>query len=131
MRFLTVEEVLYIHFQMIERFGGLHGVRDIGGLESAVARPQTTVFGDDAYPDLIEKASAMFHSLILNHPFHDGNKRTAFAAVGLFLQLNGISIIGAHREIEDFVVRTAEKRLSLETIVDWLSKHSKALHSNE
>lgn len=131
MRFLTVEEVLYIHFQMIERFGGLHGVSDIGGLESAVARPQTTVFGDDAYPDLIEKASAMFHSLILNHPFHDGNKRTAFAAVGLFLQLNGISIIGAHREIEDFVVRTAEKRLSLETIVDWLSKHSKALHSNE
>jgi death-on-curing protein len=131
MRFLTVEEVLYIHFQMIERFGGLHGVRDIGGLESAVARPQTTVFGNDAYPDLIEKASAMFHSLILNHPFHDGNKRTAFAAVSLFLQLNGISITGKHREIEDFVVGAAEKRLSLETIVDWLSNHSKTLHSNE
>ncbi len=131
MRFLTVEEVLYIHFQMIERFGGLHGVRDIGGLESAVARPHTTVFGRDAYPDLIEKASAMFHSLILNHPFQDGNKRTAFATVGLLVQLNGISIIAAHGEIEDFVVRVAEKRLSLETIADWLSNHTKTLHSNE
>lgn len=125
MRFLTVEEVLYIHFQVIDRFGGLNGVRDIGGLQSAVARPQTTVFGNDAYPTLIDKASSMLHSLILNHPFHDGNKRTAFAAAGLFLHLNGLSITGAHREIEDFVVRVAEKRLSVETIAEWLSNHTK------
>ena len=71
MRFLTTEEVLYIHFQVIECFGGLHGVRDIGGLESAVARPQTTVFESDAYLTLIEKASALHHSLILNQPFYD------------------------------------------------------------
>ncbi|WDL99744.1 type II toxin-antitoxin system death-on-curing family toxin [Alicyclobacillus sp. ALC3] len=125
MRFLTVEEVLYIHFQVIDRFGGLHGVRDSGGLESAVARPQTTVFGSDAYPTVIEKASSMLHSLILNHPFQDGNKRTAFAAVGLFLQLNGISITGVHREIEDFVVRVAEEHLSVVTIADWLLSHTK------
>ncbi|KPV42545.1 type II toxin-antitoxin system death-on-curing family toxin [Alicyclobacillus ferrooxydans] len=124
MRFLTVEEVLYIHFQVIDRFGGLHGVRDNGGLESAVARPQATVFGNDAYPTVIEKASSMLHSLILNHPFQDGNKRTAFAAMGLFLQLNGISITGVHREIEDFVVRIAEEHLSLETIADWLLSHT-------
>lgn len=131
MRFLTIEEVLYIHFQVIDRFGGLHGVRDIGGLESAVARPRTTVFENDAYPTLIEKASAMLHSLILNHPFCDGNKRTAFAAAGLFLHLNGISIVGAHQEIEDFVVRAAEKHLSVEAIADWLSRRSKSLGSNE
>jgi len=131
MRFLTIEEVLYIHFQVIDGFGGLHGVRDIGGLESAVARPQTTVFGNDAYPTLIEKASAMLHSLILNHPFYDGNKRTAFAAVGLFLHLNGISITGAHQGIEDFVVCAAERHLSVETIADWLSNHTKSRYSNE
>lgn len=124
MRFLTVEEVLYIHFQVIDRFGGLHGVRDSGGLESAVARPQTTVFGSDAYPTVIGKASSMLHSLILNHPFQDGNKRTAFAVVGLFLQLNGFSITGPHREIEDFVVRVAEEHLSVETIVDWFLSHT-------
>ncbi len=131
MRFLTVEEVLYIHFQVIDRFGGLHGVRDIGGLESAVARPRTTVFGNDAYPTLIEKASAMLHSLILNHPFFDGNKRTAFASVGLFLHLNGISITGAHQEIGDFVVRAADRHLSVETIADWFSNHTKNRYPNE
>nr|NNM89426.1 type II toxin-antitoxin system death-on-curing family toxin [Bacilli bacterium] len=125
MRFLTTEEVLYIHFQVIDRFGGLHGVRDIGGLESAVARPRTTVFGSDAYLTLIEKASTLLHSLILNHPFYDGNKRTAFAAIGLFLHLNGISISSAHQEIEDFVVCVAERHLSVETIADWLSNHTK------
>ena len=82
MRFLTVEEVLYIHFQVIDGFGGLHGVRDIGGLESAIALPQTTVFGDEAYPTVIEKASSMLHSLILNHPFLDGNKRTRVCNCG-------------------------------------------------
>jgi death-on-curing protein len=126
MRFLTVEEVLYIHFQVTDRYGGLHGVRDIGGLESAVARPQTTVFGKDAYPTLIAKASAMLHSLIFNHPFYDGNKRTAFAAVGLFLRFNGTSIVGVHQEIEDFVVHIAERHISVETIADWLSKHTKS-----
>lgn len=124
MRFLTVEEVLYIHFQVIDRFGGLHGVRDTGGLKSAVARPHTTVFGNDAYPTVIDKAASMLHSLVLNHPFQDGNKRTAFAAMGLFLQLNGISMTGDHREIEDFVVGIAGERLSLETIIKWLVSHT-------
>ncbi len=124
MTFLTIEEVLYIHFQVIDRFGGLHGVRDIGGLESAVSRPRTTVFGNDAYPTLIEKASAVLHSLILNHPFYDGNKRTAFAAAGLFLRTNGISITGSHQEMEDFVVHVADRHLSVETIAAWLSDHA-------
>lgn len=107
MRFLTVEEVLYLHFQVIDRFGGLHGVRDIAGLQSAVARPQTTVFGNDAYPTLIDKASAMLHSLILNHPFHDGNIRTAFAAVGFFLHLTA------------FPSRVHTKRLRILSFMSW------------
>ena len=123
MRLLTVEEVLYIHFQVIDRFGGLHGVRDVGGLQSALARPQTTVFGNDAYPSLLLKVSAMLHSLILNHPFPDGNKRTAFATVGLFLHFNGVFFAASHKEMEDFVVSVAEKHLSVESIADWLSDH--------
>ena len=105
-------------------------MRDIGGLKSALARPQTTVFGNDAYPTSIEKASAMLHSLVLNHPFHDANKRTAFLAASLFLHLNGISIMGAHQEIEDFVVHVAERHLSVETIAGWLSNHTKKLSAN-
>ncbi len=131
MRFLTVEEVLYIHYQAINRFGGLHGVRDVGGLESAVARPQSSALGNDAYPTLIDKASAMLQSLILNHPFYDGNKRTAFIAAGLFLHLNGISITGEHLEIEDFVVCAAERHLSVETIADWFSNYTKNRNSND
>ncbi len=129
MKLLTVEEVLYIHFQVIDRFGGLHGVRDIGGLQSALARPQTTVFGNDAYPTLLLKASSILHSLLLNHPFHDGNKRTAFASVGLFLHFNGISIAAEHKEIEDFVVSVAETHLSVESIGDWLSDHVTTPHT--
>lgn len=129
MMYLTVEEVLYIHFRAIDRFGGLHGLRDIGGLESAVLRPQTTVFGQDAYPALHEKVAAMVHSLALNHPFYDGNKRTAFVAMGLFLRLNGFILIGTHQEIENFTVRVAEEHLSVESIAHWLTKHTRSLQS--
>ena len=127
MKYLTVEEVLYIHFHAIDRFGGLHGVRDIGVLESAVLRCQTTIFGQDAYPTLLEQAAAMLHSLVLNHPFHDGNKRTAFAAMGLFLHLNGFTLTGVHQEIENFVVRIVEEHLSVESIADWLTNHTRKL----
>lgn len=127
MKYLTVEEVLYIHFHAIDRFGGRHGVRDIGVLESAVLRCQTTIFGPDAYPTLLEQAAAMLHSSVLNHPFHDGNKRTAFAAMGLFLHLNGFTLTGVHQEIENFVVRIVEEHLSVESIADWLTDHTRKL----
>jgi len=82
--FLTVDEVLAIHAHLIERFGGPAGVRDLGLLESALYRPRT-----GHYRDVAEMATAMFESLIMNHPFIDGNKRVAFFATDVFLRLNG------------------------------------------
>lgn len=85
MRYLTVGEVAEIN----ERLLGPDRLSDFGLLESAVMRPQQTVFGSDAYPDIHSKAAALLHSLARNHPFLDGNKRSALLAVTLFYGLNG------------------------------------------
>jgi death-on-curing protein len=82
--FLTTDEVLAIHERLIETFGGPRGVRDPGLLESALFRPRTGYYGD-----LAEMAAALFESLLMNHPFVDGNKRVAFFATDVFLRLNG------------------------------------------
>lgn len=81
---LSVDEVLAIHDRLVERFGGVSGVRDLGLLESALYRPRTGY-----YADLAEMAAALFESLLMNHPFVDGNKRVAFFATDVFLRLNG------------------------------------------
>ena len=96
--FLTVEEVLAIHARLIERFGGESGVRDLGLLESALYRPQTGY-----YRDLSEQAAALFESLLMNHPFVDGNKRVAFFSTDVFLRLNSWKLLvdpeEAHRTL--------------------------------
>ena len=92
MRFVTLSEVLELHRRLLEQFGGLLGIRDLGALESALAQPRMTFDGEDLYRTLIEKASALGFSLIQNHPFVDGNKRTAHAAMETFLILNGSEI---------------------------------------
>ena len=88
--YLTVGEVVAIHHEMIEQFGGAHGLRDMGALESAVFRPQTGY-----YDDAVAEAAALLESLAINHPFIDGNKRVAFAAADVFLRLNGFEITAA------------------------------------
>jgi death-on-curing protein len=87
--YLSLGAVLYLHEQLIKAFGGSLGIRDQGGLKSALARPRSTFGGQPLYPSLLEKAAALLESLCLNHPFVDGNKRVAYAAAGLFLELNG------------------------------------------
>ena len=82
--YLTVADILGMHAILVERYGGMPGVRDMGGLESAVYRPQSGY-----YTDAVEEACALLESLLINHPFIDGNKRTAFAACSVFLQING------------------------------------------
>ncbi len=81
---LSVDEVLEIHQRLVDRFGGPPGVRDVGLLESALFRPRTGY-----YQDIVQMAAALFESLIMNHPFVDGNKRVAFFATDVFLRLNG------------------------------------------
>ena len=84
-RYLTLEEVLELHRLTLEQSGGLSGVRDFGGLDSAVAQPRMTFGGQDLYPNLPEKAAALGFSLVCNHPFVDGNKRIGHAALETFL----------------------------------------------
>lgn len=126
-RFLTPQEVLFIHSRLVDMTGGSHGSRDIGMLASAVARPRATFEGQELYPDIFEKAAALMHSLILNRPFVDGNKRTGIAAVGLFLQQNGWQLLAGNEALELFTLRVASAAPPHHEIAAWLQKHSAPL----
>ena len=117
MRYLTAEEVLEINSRVL---GGRHALRDRGLLESAVARPGATALGGDAYPDLVSKAAALLHSLVLNHAFVDGNKRTAVLATVVFADLNGYVIRWDQREALSFVLRLADHQVNLDEVIAFL-----------
>ncbi len=119
-RYLTAVEVLNLHNQVIEQSGGALGIRDLGILESAVAQPKMTFAGEDLYPTIIEKASALGFSLIKNHPFLDGNKRTGHAAMETFLVLNGMEIDASIQEQERVVLLLAAGDLGREEFTEWL-----------
>ena len=102
MNYLTPEQVLFIHYLIIEETGGSHGIRDIPLLQSAVARPMAVFNDTDLYPDLFTKAAALMHSNIKNHPFVDGNKRTAVTAASIFLLRNSFKITASNKELEQF-----------------------------
>ncbi len=117
--YLTMVEVLAMHTDQIERYGGVPGVRDHGLLESALYRPQTGY-----YADLIEEAAALWESLAQNHPFVDGNKRTAFAATYSFLAINGAQITAGAHETYAFVMGLYEaNQFNLERLTPWLRSH--------
>lgn len=109
-RYLTPQEVLFIHARLIATTGGEHGIRDLGLLESAVARPQATFDGADLYPELFLKTAALMESLSQNHPFVDGNKRTAITAAAMFLQLNGTRLQITNAEMERFTMMVVGER---------------------
>src|SRR6516165_4844882 len=114
--YLTVADVLAMHADLIERYGGSHGVRDPGLLQAALFRPQTGY-----YADLIEEAAALWESLSQNHPFVDGNKRTAFAVVYAFLSINGKDLTADAQETTDFLVNLYEAdQFGFERLVTWL-----------
>ena len=114
--YLTFAEVLAIHDDQIERYGGSPGVRDPGLLEAALFRPQTGY-----YADLIEEAAALWESLSQNHPFIDGNKRVAFAATYTFLAINGMRITADAEAAYDFIARLYEANdFTFENLVTWL-----------
>lgn len=118
--FLTTHQVLFIHDRAVKRFGGSHGVRDIGLVESAIARPQATFGGKYLYISLFDKAAALLQSLLKNHPFVDGNKRTALSSSALFLWKNGYKLTNAHKEEIEFAVRVDNGNLTIEQISKWL-----------
>lgn len=124
MRFLTLIEVLELHRRVIEQSGGAFGIRDIGLLESAIAQPRMTFGGKELYPGLLEKSAALGFSIIMNHPFVDGNKRTGHAAVETFLILNGMEISASVDEQERIVLAIASGELGREAFVEWLQQHT-------
>ena len=118
--FLTLEQVLVIHQTQINNFGGSHGIRDLSLLESALFRPQTT-FGDrELYPTVFEKAAAIVHSLVLNHPFIDGNKRTATLAMIIFLKRNGVTIKIGKEDLVTYILSIESKKVNIDDIAEWL-----------
>ena len=123
MEYLTLEEVLLLHARLVQRTGGSGGVRDMGLLDSALARPRATFGGEDLYPDLWHKAAALMHSLIKNHPFVDGNKRTALTATGLFLELNGYVMTASNEEALDLARCAAIGETTVESMAVWFEGH--------
>ncbi|MCR4324652.1 MAG: type II toxin-antitoxin system death-on-curing family toxin [Candidatus Curtissbacteria bacterium] len=125
MKFLTPQNIIQIHFELVEATGGLQGLRDLGLLESAVLRSRASFGGKDLYPNLVLKAAALVHSLLLNHVFVDGNKRTATISMIEFLLLNGKSFKATNKEIVIFALWVENKKPTIEEIADWIKEHLK------
>lgn len=123
-QYLTPEQVLFLHSRLIAETGGGHGIRDLGMLLSALGRPQATFDEKELYPDLFSKAAALMDSLVRNHPFVDGNKRTAITAAALFLRINGFQLVVENNEMVRFTLACAQSHLSLAEITDWFRKFS-------
>lgn len=114
--YLTTANVKLMHHVLIERYGGLHGVRDEGLLEAAIFRPQSGY-----YQNIFLQAAALFESLIINHPFVDGNKRIAFAATDVFLRVNGYRLVTSSNDAYSKITELLErKEMNIENINLWL-----------
>ncbi len=121
--YLTAEEILRLHFQVIKDYGGSHGVRDEGRLLAAEAAPQQSAFGEEQYPSLYEKGAVYLRNIIADHPFVDGNKRTAVTMCVIFLARNGCRLRASPAELEDFAVKVATDHLDIPVIAAWLKSH--------
>lgn len=122
--YLTLEEILVIHEDQIERYGGTSGLRQLSLLESALFRPQSTFDGKDLYESLFNKAAALIYSLIQNHPFVDGNKRTGIVAGFVFLGMNRLTVEIVEEEIIDAAINIATKKWDVEKVSNWLKHNS-------
>jgi len=121
MRYLSISEVFEIHDRIISSSGGSRGLRDLNALESAVNQPRQTFDQKDLYPDIVTKAAALCFSLVMNHPFVDGNKRVGHAAMETFLILNGYEIISSVDEQERVMLELASGKVSRKNFSDWLN----------
>lgn len=120
MKRLTIFQILELHRRLIEDSGGILGVRELGALESALAQPEMTFGSEDLYPTLLDKASALAYSLCRNHPFLDGNKRVAHAAMEIILVLNGLEISASVDEQEKLFLDLARGNVKRDELAHWL-----------
>lgn len=123
--FLSLEEVLELHDQVIEEFGGIYGIRDRNLLESAVAQPELFIFGSYVHPEIYDMAAAYLFHIIKNHPFCDGNKRTGLVAAIIFLKINGFSLTMDFDSLYDLTIKVACSELYKEQIAAFFSKNIK------
>lgn len=123
-KYLTTEDVLLLHHLSIEKSGGSHGLRDAGLLDSAVQRPRASFAGVDLYPTIFAKSGALCHSIIKNHAFVDGNKRTSLLSAMTMLELNGYRFECEQNELVAFGLKIDNENVAAEEISRWLKSHS-------
>jgi len=121
--YLTVEEVLELHADLLDRTGGTPGLRDSNALDSAIAQPRMSFDGVDLYPTLAEKASAIGFSLVKNHAFIDGNKRIGHLVMETFLVLNGCQLAASVDDQEATILQLAAGKIGREEFTEWLTSH--------
>jgi death on curing protein len=123
--YLSLAQVVHIHGRQMRSFGGSRGLRDAGGLDAALARPQMTFGGEDLYPDLADKAAALLHSLVMNHPFVDGNKRVGAMAAELFLAVNGSELTASDGDLIDLSLAAARGQMNAQAIAIWFRQRTR------
>lgn len=121
---ISVQQALQIHTIAIKKFGGADGVRDVNGLESALARPFQTFDGADLYPSAFEKAAAIGESIIINHPFIDGNKRSGYLLMEALLRHEGFAIAASDENLYKFVINISTGAIDFDEIVVWLKENT-------
>lgn len=124
---ITLEDILAYHKLSIEKYGGSDGVRDNALLEAAIARPYQTFGGEDLYKTTIEKAAAIGESLIINHPFIDGNKRTGALAIYVLLDDSGLKCTADENSFYDFIISISTGEIKFDEIVSWLKLNTASL----
>ncbi|BAY87068.1 death-on-curing family protein [Calothrix parasitica NIES-267] len=123
-KFLSVRDAIEIHLDQVASFGGTAGVRDEGLLESALAQPQATFFGEYLHPTIYEQAAAYLYHIAKNHPFIDCNKRTAFAVMDTFLRINGFILNTDNEETYILVLKVAEGSMDKKEIAQYLEQNT-------
>jgi death on curing protein len=117
--YLSIQQIEALHASQVEEYSGATGLRDRGGLEAAVARPAMTFGGEDLYPDLASKSAALMHSLVMNHPFMDGNKRVGAQAALVFLLVNGSEVEASSEELVEITLAVARGEIDAESLAIW------------
>jgi death on curing protein len=127
MKTITLEQIIQLHVLVIRHGGGSEGIRDLGRLESALATQTQEVFGEELYEGVFRKAAALMRGIIGDHPFVDGNKRTASLSALTLLEINGYKFEVPETALEDFAVQVAVEYLDVAAIALWLEQHTKKL----
>ena len=124
---ITIKIILRLHDLSIITYGGSQGIRDRGLMESAIARPYQTFGGEYLYPTVFEKTAALVESILINHPFIDGNKRTGFLAMLLMLELGNLKITATNTAIYNFTIQISTGEIKFEEIGLWLKNNTEMI----